>query len=196
MYCAAHEEKIVMLRGVTTGAVILIILGLCACAPADQEDAGLFDTPTPQQAPTVLPEAQMEIDPEGVVQTPENTSAGADTLEVIAFQNAVQRVFFPRQTPLDGGRGVMEAELRGELQLVGECLRVVAAEGDISYLIIWPPGYTMNDTLEAVRDENETELVGVGLQVYLSGGEIPVNVQTTYEAQHAALPLRACPGPY
>jgi len=86
---------------------------------------------------------------------------------------SVPGVSFPRQEPVEGMRATMAAELIGDLVLVDGCLRVNSIYGDVSYLPVWPPEFTLRaegDEIQ-VHDGDDQVVARVGQEVYMSGGE-------------------------
>lgn len=79
--------------------------------------------------------------------------------------------------------------LTGQLVVVDDCLRVNVDEGN-SYLIIWPPNYSLDAApmIRVLNGEGQVVArVGVGVEVRLAGGKT--------ETLERNLPGR-CPGPY
>lgn len=97
-------------------------------------------------------------------------------------------IYLHRQEPEDRS-GIDPGVLTGQLIVVDDCLRVTTDDGK-SYLIVWPPGYTL-DAAPMVRVLNaEGQVVariGVGIETRLAGG--------AKETLGRDLPGR-CPGPY
>ncbi|UCH42567.1 MAG: DUF3221 domain-containing protein [Dehalococcoidales bacterium] len=107
-------------------------------------------------------------------------------------------IYFPIQKSANGEQEVMEALLFGELIVTERCLRVKEPEGNTSYLIIWPNGYTYSvegDEIQ-IRNSQGNTVFRVGDQVRLSGGEIPVlSAQLIADYIYNGL-SNECPGPY
>ena len=100
-------------------------------------------------------------------------------------------IFFPQQEAVDGEREVMEAELFGELVLVEDCIRVNHDESDVSYVLIWPPDFTLSTEKDVIEVFSDTTVVHVGDEVRISGGEI------TYLSEQEKSKLSPnCLGPY
>ena len=110
--------------------------------------------------------------------------------------SAQPEIAFPSQQATEGEREVMEAQLFGLLVLEGSCLRVTAENE--SYLIIWPPGYTLHMDNESITilDASGMPAVSLGQQVYISGGEIPLADNTIAAANIDGLADSGCAGPY
>ena len=113
--------------------------------------------------------------------------------EAAATQTALSAspfgIFLHRQEPEDRS-GIDPAVLTGQLVVADDCLRVNADNGN-SYLIVWPPDYSL-DAAPMIRvlnaEEQVVARVGVGVnEVRLAGGE--------KETLGRNLPGR-CPGPY
>ena len=100
-------------------------------------------------------------------------------------------IFFPRQQPVNDERAVMEGLLVGELILVDGCLRVKANDSDISYLLVWPPDFSLRIQTEEIEILNGIGQVvaRVGDEIHTGGGEVPDN----FVSQKT---LDTCPGPY
>lgn len=105
-------------------------------------------------------------------------------------------IFFPQQRAVQGEREVMEADLIGELVVVEGCLRVNSRYSDTSYLLVWPPDFTLNTENDAIQILNGAgQIVArVGDEVRISGGEIR-SVEFLDERVRQKLPA-GCPGPY
>ncbi|RMG95822.1 MAG: hypothetical protein D6706_11290 [Chloroflexi bacterium] len=82
-------------------------------------------------------------------------------------------VFFPKQELVNGEWIRKTGEVTGELVEVNGCLRLNTSHDDVSYLIIWPPSYTLNASgdLIQIRDEAGQVVAHVGEVVHMSGGE-------------------------
>jgi len=104
--------------------------------------------------------------------------------------------FFPRQQPVAGIREVMMALLQGKLTAADGCLYVDDSNSDTSYLLVWPPDFTLSMEADAVLLFNGAgEVVArVGEEVRLSGGEVK-SVRYLDELVRQSLPAD-CPGPY
>jgi hypothetical protein len=79
-------------------------------------------------------------------------------------------IFFPRQKATVA---VMDAILIGKLVEVEGCLRINDATGEISYLVVWPFGYSLKivNGVIMVQDAAGKTKVRVGEEVFASGGE-------------------------
>ena len=68
----------------------------------------------------------------------------------------------------------MDALASGTLVLVDNCLRLKVNESDISYMLIWPPDFSLKDENGNVNilNENNKIVASIGDQVQMSGGEI------------------------
>ncbi len=111
------------------------------------------------------------------------------------FQSTPGNIYFPQLKP--GERVFMEAELIGELVVVNSCIRVNSREGDTSYLVIWPPEFTLATENDLVQIRNEVgEVVArIGEEVYMTGGERPANTAWLSQQLREKLP-DTCPEPY
>jgi len=106
------------------------------------------------------------------------------------------QVFFPQQEEVDGEREAMTGEIFGTLVTVENCIRVNANDPDISYLLIWPPDYTViteNDTVRILNGESKI-VSSVGDRVRISGGEVTL-LSFFDESIQQELPP-SCMGPY
>lgn len=104
-------------------------------------------------------------------------------------------IFFPKQKAVNGERVTMEALLIGELVVVEGCLRVNSSYSDTSYLLVWPPDFTLSTENDAIQilDGAGQVVARVGEAVRIGGGEVPAWVAPA----HAERPLPDdCPGPY
>ena len=118
----------------------------------------------------------------------------AQAVDVCA-PSSVPDIAFPRQTPVEGHRMVMQTEMIGELVLVDGCLRVNSIFGDTSYLPVWPPEFTLRahgDEIE-VLDEDRQVVAHVGEEVYMGGGE--GSAESMPACVREQLPA-SCTGPY
>lgn len=85
-----------------------------------------------------------------------------------------QPIFFPQQEPVEGERETMSAETFGTLVVIDGCIRVNHDESDTSWLLIWPPDFTLdtaNDPIQ-ILDEAGNVVVRVGDKVRVGGGEV------------------------
>jgi hypothetical protein len=83
-------------------------------------------------------------------------------------------IFFPQQEAVNGEREVMEALIFGTLAVAENCIRVNASESDTSYLLIWPPDYTLsveNDAIQILNGSGQV-VTRVGDKARISGGEV------------------------
>ena len=105
-------------------------------------------------------------------------------------------VFFPKQAPVVGPREVMLALFEGQLVVVDRCLRVNDSGSSISYLLVWPPEYTVRGGADPIQvlDGAGQVVARVGEQVRVSGGEIE-SVRYLDEQVRQTLPAD-CAGPY
>ena len=76
----------------------------------------------------------------------------------------------------------MEADLKGELVLEDDCIRVID-ENDTSYLPIWPKHFKLNVNDQDIRiSDNSGASLSVGEEVYIGGGTIePAFTRTLVE---------------
>jgi hypothetical protein len=108
-------------------------------------------------------------------------------------------VYFPQLRPVAGDRGGMDGDITGELVLVDGCIRLNPRYGDVSYLVVWPPEYTLvaEDDLLQVRNENGDIVARVGEGVYMGGGEMPESSAQWLSQELLSEELReVCSGPY
>ncbi len=108
------------------------------------------------------------------------TSAEDKILQKIGtlFSNSTvdlsETISFPRQKRKNGEWPVMEARARGTLVLVENCLRLQANDPDTSYMLVWPPDFTLKeeDGKVFILDEGKKKVASIGNMVQMSGGEI------------------------
>jgi len=85
----------------------------------------------------------------------------------------------------------------GELVMVNGCLRVNEQDTDTSYLLAWPPDFTVNienDTVQIIKRDGEEVVLHIGGMVRISGGEVK---SANYLSEEVRQKLPAhCPGPY
>jgi len=105
-------------------------------------------------------------------------------------------IFFPQQEAVAGERASMEALLIGKLVVVEGCLRVNSRYSDTTYLLVWPPDFTLSTENDAIQILNGAGQVvaRVGDEVRISGGETR-SVEFLDERVRQKLPVD-CPGPY
>ena len=106
-------------------------------------------------------------------------------------------LFFPTQQPSGAGLESLTAQLFGQLVMEDECLRVISDEGQESYLVVWPAGYTyiQDEGIHIINSAGEVVL-SVGDEVYLSGGELKEGIDQINAMIEPRLPDERCPGPY
>lgn len=103
-------------------------------------------------------------------------------------------VVFLQASDFEGETTSMNAELRGELVIKNNCIRIDSIDQDISYLPVWPSNFNVEfrDNKIRIVDENDGEIVAsVEDNIHLSGGELP----TLSQQLQAKLPDN-CPGPF
>ena len=108
-----------------------------------------------------------------------------------------ENIYFPQLKPVNGERVFMEALLIGELVVVNGCIRMNSREGSTSYLVVWPPDFTLgieNDSIY-IRNGASEVVARVGEEIYMSGGEVPAKTAWLSQQLQQKLP-DACPGPY
>jgi hypothetical protein len=107
----------------------------------------------------------------------------------------VPGVAFPRQGPVEGIRVVMQAEMVGQLVLVGGCLRLESIYDDTSYLPVWPPEFALSSGDDGINvlDGTGQVVARVGEEIYMGGGEGSASVMAKCVRQQ--LPV-TCTGPY
>lgn len=109
-----------------------------------------------------------------------------------------RNIYFPQLKPVSGEREFMEAQLIGELVVVNDCIYMNSREGDTSYLVIWPPEFTLvteNDLVQ-IRNGVGEVVAQVGEEVYMSGGEVPASEAPWLSQQLREKLPDTCPGPY
>lgn len=105
-------------------------------------------------------------------------------------------IFFPQQEPVDGERETMTSEISGTLVLVDGCIRVYDAETETSWLLIWPPTFSLNAENNSIQilDGQDNVVARVGDSVRIDGGEI-WSPSYFSETMQPNLPAD-CPSPY
>jgi hypothetical protein len=93
----------------------------------------------------------------------------------------------------------MDAILIGKLAKVEGCLRINDANGETSYLAVWPSDYSLKvaSGMIMVLDGAGTTRVRVGEEVFVSGGETKsVEGIAALDDQLKQELSTRCPGPY
>lgn len=109
-------------------------------------------------------------------------------------------VFFPRQQLVDGEWVRMTSEITGTLIEESGCLRIVSDFESESYLVVWPPHYTLDagsDPIQILDHSQDDQIVArVGEQVHMGGGggSSPDYVSVPDGLDQQRPP--DCPGPY
>ena len=89
--------------------------------------------------------------------------------------------------PTSTSEGSDDAEVRGRLELAGDCLYIALDEVDERYPVVWPAGTTWDAEDQAVISPSGTEMA-VGSQVYGGGGYAKVgDVERSLGAEAEAL---------
>jgi hypothetical protein len=104
-------------------------------------------------------------------------------------------VYFPQLAPMDE---MPLALMYGQLVNDDGCLRVVANEGGVSYLVLWPAGSDVivdGDTI-AIQDASGQVVARVGQQIGLVGGEYKQQEWVAGLLQPGRGLPEGCPGPY
>jgi len=89
----------------------------------------------------------------------------------------------------------LTAQLFGKLVAVEGCLRVNTKY--TSYLLAWPPDFTVSseqDAIQIIKGNGEKFVLRIGEEVYLGGGEVK-SAEFLSEQVRQNLPAN-CPGPY
>jgi hypothetical protein len=105
-------------------------------------------------------------------------------------------IHFPTQQPTGD---VMEALLIGGLVLENGCLRINTDEGGVSYLAVWPNGFTAQRTEDGtieVLDPPGQIVAASGQRVRVSGGEFASEDMAAFDQMYPGARSEACPGPY
>lgn len=112
---------------------------------------------------------------------------------VSASNNAI---YFPRQEKKDGEWAAMDALTGGTLVMVDNCIRLNIDKSNGSYLLIWPPDFsvTVQDESTNVLNEENKVVTSVGDRVQMSGGEIS-SISMLEKYIQDQVPSQ-CPGPY
>jgi hypothetical protein len=106
------------------------------------------------------------------------------------------KIFFPQQDAVEGEREAMTALNFGTLVVVDDCLRLNDDESDTSWLLIWPPDFTLNtenDVIQILNGEGKVT-AHVGDKVRVDGGEV-WSFSLFNESMQEKLPSH-CLGPY
>jgi hypothetical protein len=83
-------------------------------------------------------------------------------------------ISFPRQKKTNGEWAAMDALARGTLVLIDNCIRLKVNDSETSYMLIWPPDFSLmdeNGTIKVLNENNKT-VAFIGDKVQMSGGEI------------------------
>ena len=174
---------------------------LICIEPVEWRDAGLgCPEPGMMYAQVLTPGFRLVFEYEGQ-QYEYHTDQDGSTVVECEFRSASTTppeppIFFPRQQPAAGIRETMVALLLGKLTAADGCLYVDDSNSDTSYLLVWPPDFTLSMEADAVLLFNGTgEVVArVGEELRISGGEVK-SVRYLDEQVRQSLPAD-CPGPY
>jgi hypothetical protein len=85
----------------------------------------------------------------------------------------------------------------GKLVKVDGCLRVHSKYSGTSYLLAWPPDFTVNienDTVQIIKRDGEEVVLRIGGMVRVSGGEVKSTNYLSEEVRQKLPPH--CRGPY
>ena len=107
-------------------------------------------------------------------------------------------IYFPQQRLSEGEQMTMTAQLFGTLVTDQNCLRVENRDDDLSYLIIWPPNFSLNMEMNPIQIYNADGqmAVQVGDNIYLGGGGGDLAADSLAEQVQEPEAIRACSGPY
>jgi hypothetical protein len=111
-------------------------------------------------------------------------------------------LYFPKYDLVNGEWVRMLAEIEGELVKTGDCLRLIASPSNTSYLVVWPPGYELDEEGSniLIRDNSGQVVARVGEEVYMGGGggdrETFDGVPGVSKQLAAEIKNSGCPGPY
>lgn len=127
--------------------------------------------------------------------TCKNTNKSNDQIIVEQYELAWGTMYFPSQAPVEEFAGDA-AILQGQLELFGECLRLIETRTGTQYLIIWPPGYNVRPDHDppSILDQNGEFAASLWAVVEIGGGE--VSDEVAFESQRPALAETGCGGPY
>ena len=106
------------------------------------------------------------------------------------------KIYFPQQDPVDGERETMTGETFGKLVVVNDCIRVMHDKSDTSWLLIWPPNFSLNfkdDTIQILNKDGQA-VARVGDMVRIGGGEVSSSSFFS-ETMKKKLPIN-CLAPY
>jgi hypothetical protein len=104
--------------------------------------------------------------------------------------------FFPQQEEVDGEREAMTAQIFGTLVVVENCIRVNVDESDTSYLLVWPPDFTLDTEMGVIQilDKDGKVVAHVGDKVQIDGGEVR-SLSVFSESMQERIPS-SCSAPY
>lgn len=116
-------------------------------------------------------------------------------------------VFFPKYNLVNGEWVRMSGEIEGELVKTGNCLRLIASPSNTNYLVVWPPGYELDEEGSdiLIRDNGGQVVAWVGEKVYMGGGEVYARedeiatlegVPGVSKELITEIENSGCPGPY
>lgn len=111
-------------------------------------------------------------------------------------------LYFPKYGLVDGEWAALTSEIKGELVRSGDCLRLIAISSNTSYLVVWPPGYEVDEEGSEIliRDTSGQVVARVGEEVFMGGGgrqrETFDGVPGVSEQLAAEIKNSGCPGPY
>lgn len=136
------------------------------------------------------------------------TAACADNPTSFSRPTSTPSIYFIQQQPVHSGEAwswpskevrkevAMTGEAIGQLVVINGCLRLNLVGTDISYVLVWPPEFSL-DTENAevqVFDGDGQVAARLGEEVYVSGGEVR-SIELLSENVRQQLPP-GCLGPY
>jgi hypothetical protein len=111
-------------------------------------------------------------------------------------------LYFPKYDLVNGEWVRMTGAIEGELVKTGDCLRLFASPSNTSYLVVWPPGYELDEDGSEIliRDNSGQVVARVGEEVFMGGGgeerETFDGVPGVSEQLAVEIKNSGCPGPY
>lgn len=116
-------------------------------------------------------------------------------------------LYFPKYDLVNGEWVRLSGDIEGELIKTGNCLRLITSPSNTNYLVIWPPGYELDEEGSDIfiRDNSGQVVARIGEEVYMGGGEVYDRedeiatfdgVPGVSEQLVAEIENSGCPGPY
>ena len=175
-----------MTRSVASAAGIAAVVVLVACGSdqAGEADGGPDTVPLATESATSVVLSVPSVSTSAAGESSGVTSIGRDVADA-AVDGPVLR--HPQRSERDEG---LAAEIRGELQVEGECLYVAPGEGD-RYPILWPAGTAWHHQSRSVISPTGTS-IPVGTTIAGGGGYLYVVDVERLAGEWAALAAERC----